>query len=350
MTNTMSFNDLLDTTLRERVAISEPRGMAQRLTAHLAHLEVASTSASTANTLAATQQRTTSIVVEPQRGKARLQPCQYGDPVEGASAPGVPFHGIIRSSNATPVRESRSLWFALTAHAALLLLVFGVMRSGIRLTKPLTVAKYEELRVPPSAPPRPTLAGGGGGAHDNAPATHGHLPKISQQQILPPKAPPTIAPKLAVQPSIVADLKMADNTMPNMGSPTSALKGLSLGNGSGGGIGSGNGNGVGPGSGGNTGGGMYHVGGGVSAPELLHDVDPEYSEEARKAKFSGNVEVYLLIDPQGNPSHVRCARDIGMGLCEKAIQAVRQYKFKPSMRDGKPVTVDMYIDVNFQIF
>jgi len=62
------------------------------------------------------------------------------------------------------------------------------------------------------------------------------------------------------------------------------------------------------------------------------------------------VQVYLVVDVNGNPTHVRIARPIGMGLDEKALEAVRQYKFKPAMNNGKPVPVDLYIDVNFQIF
>jgi len=86
------------------------------------------------------------------------------------------------------------------------------------------------------------------------------------------------------------------------------------------------------------------------APRLIVQVDPEFSEEARKAKFSGNVEVYLVVDEQGLPTHVRVARGVGMGLDEKAVEAVRQYRFKPAMLHGKPVKVDMYVDVSFQIF
>ena len=95
---------------------------------------------------------------------------------------------------------------------------------------------------------------------------------------------------------------------------------------------------------------MFHVGGSVGAPALIHQVDPEFSEEARKAKFSGNVEVYLIVDEQGNPTHIKIARGVGMGLDEKAFEAVRQYKFRPAMQNGKPVKVDIYIEVNFQIF
>jgi protein TonB len=210
------------------------------------------------------------------------------------------------------------------------------------------------LNIPPPAPamPREQRMGGGGGQHDLAPVTKGRLPKLAQTQIVPPKAPPTIPPKLAVDPTIVVqkDLKLADNMMPNLGAPNSPLKGMSLGNGNGTGIGSGNGAGIGPGSGGNMGGGFMHVGGSVRPPVVIYSVDPEFSEEARKAKFSGNVEVYLIVDASGNPSHVRVVRGVGMGLDEKAVDAVRQYKFKPAMQNGKPVAVDLYIDVNFQIF
>ncbi|MEO6922742.1 MAG: energy transducer TonB [Bryocella sp.] len=247
----------------------------------------------------------------------------------------------------------KSVGMSVAFYALLMLLLWFLIRNHVQISAPLHKEMVlADIKLPPKLPHAKDAIGGGGGAHDNAPVTQGHLPKLVQQQIVPPKAPPTIPPKLAVEPSVVVqpDLKMATNTMPNMGMPNSSLKGYSLGNGSGGGIGSGSGTGIGPGSGGNTGGGVYHVGGGVSEPKLLKEVEPEFSEEARKAKFSGNVEVYLFIDPNGNPTHVRCARDIGMGLCGKAVDAVRQYKFKPAMKDGKPVTVDMYIDVNFQIF
>jgi TonB family protein len=92
------------------------------------------------------------------------------------------------------------------------------------------------------------------------------------------------------------------------------------------------------------------IGGPVTAPVLIHSASPDYTAEARAKKFNGNVQVYLWIDPNGNPSHVRVVRGVGMGLDEKAVEAVRQYKFKPAMQDGKPVKVDMYIDVNFSLF
>jgi len=248
----------------------------------------------------------------------------------------------------------KSVGMSIAFYALLILLIAILIRHHVNITAPRKAAMVltDVVPPPPKIPPAREAIGGGGGSHDLAPVTAGHLPKLVQQQIVPPKAPPTIPPKLAVEPSVVVqpDLKMADNKMPDMGSPSSTLKGFSMGNGSGGGLGSGNGNGIGPGSGGNTGGGVYHVGGGVAAPKLIYQVDPEFSEEARKAKFSGNVEVHLIVDESGLPTHVTVARPIGMGLDEKAVEAVRQYKFKPAMKDGKPVKVDIYVDVNFQIF
>ena len=122
-----------------------------------------------------------------------------------------------------------------------------------------------------------------------------------------------------------------------------------MGNGKGTGLGPGSGDGIGPGSGGNTGDGLRHVGGSVTAPEVLYGVEPEFTEEARKAKASGDVAVYLWVDPHGNPTHIRVMRGLGMGLDERAVEAVKQYKFKPAMENGKPVTVEMYVIVNFQI-
>jgi len=87
----------------------------------------------------------------------------------------------------------------------------------------------------------------------------------------------------------------------------------------------------------------------VKPPKLIHSVDPEFSKEARKAKFSGVVEVYLVVDEDGNPTHVRVVKSAGMGLDEEAVNAVSQYKFLPATKDGQPVKVEVYIDVNFQI-
>jgi protein TonB len=247
-----------------------------------------------------------------------------------------------------------SLAGSVAFYALVILLIAFLIRAHVQLAAPAKT-RFTALDVPPPPPPLAPKAdkiGGGGGQKGPTPVTQGHLPKLAQEQIVPPKAPPPEPPKLPVEATVVVqpNLKMADNKMPDLGVPNSNLKGFSMGNGNGSGIGSGNGNGIGPGSGGNTGGGPMHIGGSVRPPVAIFTPEPEFSEEARKAKFSGNVQVYLWVDEQGNPSHVKVVRGVGMGLDEKALEAVRQYKFRPALQNGKPVKVDLYIDVNFQIF
>jgi protein TonB len=208
-----------------------------------------------------------------------------------------------------------------------------------------------QLTPPPEMTPAKTVMGGGGGQRGATPVTQGHLPKFAETQITPPKIP--VETKIQMPDATIEvqkDLKMANNTMPNFGMPNSPLVGNSMGNGSGSGLGSGNGSGLGAGSGGNYGGGVKQIGGGVSAPKLIYSVEPEFSEEARKAKTAGNVLVELVVDPQGRPQNVRVVRGVGMGLDEKAIEAVKQYKFQPAMEAGKPVAVRLDVDVEFQIF
>jgi protein TonB len=243
---------------------------------------------------------------------------------------------------------------ALALHAAVLLLVFAEMRAmQLRLAAPLRVESEVVLSAPPPLlPPGAASAGGGGGHAGATPVTRGVPPKAAAEQLIPVEQPPRIQPKLAVAPTVVMqqDLQMAQSALPQFGDPNSPVIGASLGNGHGNGIRAGYGAGIGPGIVGNMGGGLKHIGGGVSAPEVLFAPEPEFSEEARKSKVSGNVLVYLQVDEQGRPMHVRVLRGLGMGLDEKALEAVRQYRFKPAMENGRPVAVEMNVDVNFNIY
>ena len=94
---------------------------------------------------------------------------------------------------------------------------------------------------------------------------------------------------------------------------------------------------------------LYRVGGGVSAPILIHKIDPEYSEEARAAKYQGTVVLYVEIDPNGTPTNIKVARGLGLGLDQKAVESVTQWKFRPGQKDGRPVTVAATIEVNFRL-
>ena len=204
--------------------------------------------------------------------------------------------------------------------------------------------------------------GGGGGDRDKFQAPKGNIPKPSMQQITPPAiVVRNEHPKLAVEPTVVMppQVKLAMNA-PNLGNPTAALpsgppsngtgSGSGIGSGSGGGIGSGIGPGVGEGRGGGIGGGVFRVGGGVSAPKAIYAPDPEYSEEARKAKYQGTCVLSLIVGPDGKPREIRVARSLGLGLDEKAIEAVHQWKFEPAQKDGRPVAVAINVEVQFRLY
>jgi periplasmic protein TonB len=240
---------------------------------------------------------------------------------------------------------------AVVIYGLIILLIAFLLAKKVQFAAPVKTLQVTELSVPPQAPPKAAVMGGGGGQRGPTPVTKGTPPKAADTQIVPPSKPPLVEPKIHIEPTVEMqkDIKMA-TSIPQIGVANSPLVGMSMGNGSGTGLGSGNGSGIGPGSGGNTGGGPKRIGGGVSAPVLIFSVEPEFSEEARKAKVAGNVLVNLWVDTNGNPSHVHVIRGVGMGLDEKAMEAVRQYKFKPAMENGKPVLVELNVEVNFQIF
>ncbi len=267
------------------------------------------------------------------------------------TATNVLVFGLIGRTGGSGI-STRSLTTAAVLNIAAALLLFFFFAKAKKMVAPQfeQVAVLEAPPWPPTTPPQVHTMGGGGGNPGEAPAAKGNPPKFAPQ-LMPLKAP-VLAPKLAVEPTVDVDpsVKMSRNDVPNFGMPNSPLVGSSLGNGSGGGLGSGTGGGIGAGSGGGMGGGVRRIGGGVSAPVVLFAPEAEFSEEARKAKVSGNVLVYLQVDTLGRPAHVRVLRGIGLGLDEKALVAVRAYKFKPAMENGHPVAVEMNVEVSFQIF
>jgi TonB family protein len=101
---------------------------------------------------------------------------------------------------------------------------------------------------------------------------------------------------------------------------------------------------------GNPGSEVYRVGGGVSAPQALYAPDPEYSKEARKAKYQGTVVLWLVVDANGLPQEIRVQRSLGLGLDEQAVAAVQRWSFEPSKKDGKPVAVMINVEVNFRYY
>ena len=234
------------------------------------------------------------------------------------------------------------------AHVAVvaLLLFVGTLKPVQKMVK-----EFVPIFAPPlkdfQPKPKPEQSKGGGGSPQKLAVTKGELPKVAPKSFIPPIR--TVEdPKISLTPTIVAP-DLPNITASNYGDPLGRLGIPSSGNGIGTGIGSGKGPGVGPGSGGGFGGGAYKIGGGVSAPVPVFRPEPEYSEEARKAKWQGAVLLSLVVDENGVPQEIKVVRSLGLGLDQKAIEAVQKWRFKPGLKDGKAVPVSANIEVNFRL-
>lgn len=95
---------------------------------------------------------------------------------------------------------------------------------------------------------------------------------------------------------------------------------------------------------------VFRVGGGVTPPRAIYAPEPVYSEKARKAKYQGVCTLGLIVEKDGNPSHIRVVKGLGMGLDENAIEAVKSWKFAPAMKDGQPVRVEIALEVSFHLY
>lgn len=253
--------------------------------------------------------------------------------------------------------ETRSGAVSLAVHLAFIALLLVVFRKTVFTPTPKDKDTTMVYMPPykPKLPPAAQKAGGGGGGGQRmpTPVSKGAPPKPSPKPFIPP-AMAVPKPKLPVIPEISAQAPQI--TADNYGDPLSKLSSLSggqgqqgLGNGKGGGLGNGNGDGFGPGSGGGQGGGAFRVGGEVSAPILVSKVEPEYSEEARKAKFSGAVLLSLVVGADGVPRDIHVVRQLGLGLDEKAIEAVMKWRFRPGMKGGRPVATQATVEVTFRL-
>jgi protein TonB len=265
---------------------------------------------------------------------------------------------------------------SLTLHS---LVIGGMIALTIMAARTPVVEKPKEeitLIAPPLSEYQPPLkpqvvhtqklaGGGGGGEHAKIFENKGRLPKISPEQFTPPTVEiRNEKPKLVMEATIVAppNVRLPDNpNLPNLGNPMSSRvsgpasngpgTGGGIGSGTHGGIGSGTGPGYGPGQGGGYGGGLYKIGEiGVTAPIPKFTPDPDYSEEARKAKYQGTVKLYAIIGPDGKPRNLKVVRSLGMGLDEKALEKVRTWLFLPGKKDGQPVAVAMSIEVDFHLY
>jgi periplasmic protein TonB len=254
------------------------------------------------------------------------------------------------------------------AHLLVLGMVIGATFITIRGPFPVTAKPQNRTSVivldDYPLKPAKTRAGGGGGGGDGdvLQASVGRLLKSSMQQITPPAAVirnPT--PKLPVEATVIVppDIKLAMKDMPNLGDPNSSAvipsngpgARAGIGDGRDGGVGPGDGRGVGPGGEAGWGGDTFRMGGkGMTPPRVIYQTDPEFSEEARKAKFQGNCVLGLVVDANGHPTNIRVLNALGMGLDEKAIESVKNWKFEPGKKDGRDVAVEIAVEVDFHLY
>jgi TonB family protein len=256
---------------------------------------------------------------------------------------------------------------SLTAHVLLAVLVVVPLWRGF-VSPPSTQAnnQVQITDISPFLPKLPAGAkkaggGGGGGEHNPVPASKGRLPKFDWTQYTPPRVKPPENPKLAMVPTVLGppDLRLPSPNMPNWGDPLAKAvtdsggpgAGGGIGTGSGGGVGSGQGGGVGPGYGFGTGGGYPSAGaGGYGEPSCLYCPSPTFSDEAVKAKYQGVVLLQAVVTSDGRATNIRVVKGLGVGLDEKAIEAVRSWRFTSARGpDGKPASVLTMIEVTFRL-
>jgi periplasmic protein TonB len=273
---------------------------------------------------------------------------------------------------AAGVRRQPALPAALTGAVHIAVLAIAVLLAGIHTANPQNrIARIDpEMRLVFLVSPGPGGGGGGGGHHDETPPPpaqrkgtstlhspipvrrpiHVEAPKIVRA-VDPPKAePPVVAPVIPV----AADIRdrvgvpvaakapvIQDSNGPGVGGGTGTGRGT--------GVGEGDGNGIGPGSGGGTGGGPYRPGSGITAPTILREVKPDYTEEGRRRNVEGDVVVEIIVKSDGTVGNVKLLQGLGAGLDQRAIDAVRQWRFSPARRLGTPVDVVVEVAVEFKL-
>jgi periplasmic protein TonB len=269
-------------------------------------------------------------------------------------------------SKDTQFTRVQTLSLAIHVFVAVLIIVpiwSGLFQPPTTQAKTMIVTQLDSPYLPKLAPaPKKAGGGGGGGAHEVLPASKGKLPKFSWTQLTPPSVKPPENPKMAATPTVLGppELKLPSPNMPNWGDPLSKVvndssgpgSGGGIGSGSGGGVGSGNGRGVGPGQGWGTGGGYPSAGyGGYGEPVCLYCPQAQFSDEAVKAKFQGVVLVSVVVMPDGRATDIQVVRPAGLGLDEKAIEAVRNWRFTPAKGpDGRPAAVHTIIEITFRLY
>lgn len=283
-----------------------------------------------------------------------------------------------------PRREAGGPVAATTA-AHVLILGAVVFLTTVGAAGPKPAAAPEITRLVFLTDPGPGGGGGGGGLRTPKPAARAErrgssalrspVPKPAvagpkEEPVRRPDPPPAPEPVETVvdppppprepdpPPPVRAPVATATaDDVDRTGVPTDTAPGTTQGQGSGGGAGTGNGTGmgegngagIGEGTGGGTGGGPYRPGAGITPPSLLREVRPDYTEEARQRGLTGDVELEIVVRSDGTVGAIRLLRGLGGGLDQRAVDAVRQWRFSPARRYGTPVDVMVEVAVEFRL-
>jgi TonB family protein len=245
-----------------------------------------------------------------------------------------------------PAGKSFAVSLALHFICASLLLLLTTQTVRVRLP---TVQRP----VTPLAPPRRfyalALERSGGSNQTLLPARHGQPPPRAHRTFIPPVT--LQEPKLRMPVTVAFESPTIEISFAQIGDPASDRIIGSLG--TIGDNGAGNrccGPGVGDQDSGKPGiGARARIGGKTTTPELIYRVEPEFSEAARKAKYQGVVILAIEVGADGRPKNLRVIEPLGLGLDEKAIEAVARWRFRPGLRDGKPVVTAATVEVRFRL-
>ena len=250
-------------------------------------------------------------------------------------------------------RRGSSTLLSLAIHAGVVAFLFLL---GSYTVQP-RVRLISEQRMIPLLDPLTSLGrtgSGGGGNRSLTPASQGRLPPFREFKAPLPVAT-SVKPALLMEPapSRIAEVHI-DTNLPQFGDPHGVPGPPSSGRGGRGGIGDGDGPGVGykggPGYGdGEPGPGAGSSGGRITPPLLVWKVDPDYSDPARAAKVQGLVLLRVEIDGSGHIRNVHVDRGLGLGLDERAVDAVRRWRFLPGTRNGKAVATSALVEVHFRL-
>jgi periplasmic protein TonB len=278
--------------------------------------------------------------------------------------------GRIPQSRSLPLIVSST--FHVAAIAVLLFATFNLAPRAAALR--VDDQPAEPMRLVFLATPGPGGGGGGGGLLQKTPAPKAlregtrkissPVPaRVEPKPVVPVPTPPEPKPEPPLKseqlPVVVAPIITAPadtrNRVGVLAQTTADADshgpgaGGGAGTGKGTGLGEGDGSGVGPGSGGGTGGGPYRPGSGIEAPRLLREVKADYTEDARQRGLAGEVVLEIVVRRDGSVGDVRILQGLGGGLNDRAVQAVRQWRFTPARRLGTPVDVIVEVAVEFRL-